>query len=75
MYKIVGSFHGKKFNDVYATPAYTIGAYMAYIEKYMQCTESEFNAEAVSAIKDVFSNLPHKLRINDDAWVKISIEG
>lgn len=74
MYKIIGSHYGKKFNDVYVTPASTIGAYMAYVEKYMQCAESEFSAEAASASKNVFNNLPHQFKLNDDNWVKISIE-
>ena len=75
MYKIVGRLHGEKINDVYATPACTIGAYMAYIEKYMQCTESKFSAEAVSAGRDVLNNnFPHQLKLSDDVWVKIIIE-
>ena len=74
MYKIIGRFHGEKINDVYATPASTIGAYMAYIEKYMQCTKSKFSAEAVSVCNDVFNNLPHQLKLSDDVWVKIIIE-
>ena len=75
MYKIIGRLHGKKINDVYATPAYTIGAYMAYIEKYMQCPKSEFSAEAISVSKNVFSNnLPHQLKLSDDACIKIIIE-
>lgn len=72
MYKIVGRFHGEKINEVYATPAYTIGVYMAYIEKWMP---SEFSAEAVSAGKDVFNNnFPHQLKLNDAVWAEISIE-
>lgn len=75
MYKIIGRFHGKEISDVYATPECTIGAYMAYIEKYMQCTESEFSAEAVSVGRDVLTNnFPHQLRLSDDVWVKIIIE-
>ena len=73
MYKIVGNFHGEKINDVYATPAYTVGVYLAYIEKYMLCTKSEFSAEAVSVANDVFNNnLPHSLRLSDDACIDIS---
>ena len=71
MYKIVGKFHGKKINDVYATPAYTIGVYMAYIEKWMP---SKFSTEAVSAGKDVYNNLPHQLKLSDDACIEITIE-
>ena len=74
MYKIVGKFHGKKINDVYSTPAYTVGVYLAYIEKYMLCTKSEFSAEAVSVANDVLNNLPHQLKFSDDACIKIIIE-
>ena len=75
MYKIVGNFHGEKINDVYVTSSYAIGVYMAYIEKYMQCTKSEFSAEAINASRDVFSNnFPHQLKLSDDACIKITIE-
>lgn len=64
----------KKINEVYTTPAYTIGVYMAYIEKWMQYTASEFSAEAVSVGKDVLDNLPHQFKLNNDIWVKIIIK-
>lgn len=71
MYKIVGKFHGEKINDAYVTPAYTLGVYMAYVEKWMP---SKFNAEAVSAGKDVFNNVPHQLKLNNDVWLELCEE-
>lgn len=71
MYKITGNFHNEKINEVYATPAYALGVYMAYVEKWMP---SEFSAEAVNASKDVFNNLHHQLKLSDDACIKIIIK-
>ena len=72
MYKIIGNCYGDKINDVYVTPAYALGIYMAYVEKWFP---SNFSTEAASAGKDVFSNnLPHQLKFSDAACIKIIIE-
>lgn len=71
MYKIVGNFHGEKINEVYATPEYAIGVYLAYVEKWMP---SKFSAEAVRAGKDVFNNnFSHQLKMNNDVWLELFV--
>lgn len=72
MYKIIGNCYDEKINTVYATPAYALGVYMAYVEKWMP---SQFSAEAVSAGKDVLNNnFPHQLKLNGDVWLELCEE-
>ena len=72
MYKIIGNHYDEKVNTVYTTPAYALGVYMAYVEKWIP---SKFSTEAVSAGKDIFNNnLPHRLIFSADIWLELCKE-